>query len=196
MKTGLGLFRLAVWATVGLYGCSGPSPSAGGSDAGAAGEPDAATPTQIAGFDFALNSGDFWDYGWREERTVFAITGSSDTKLSDEFRLTLGAPGVRASYRLKVGVSSTPNDLSVTDWFSVTLASPQRIVVDATNGWGVVITNGDGSRTLAFAPPSVDAGGATATSPVLAAGTYAIGLGKTKYAKTSAYTMSVSLASQ
>lgn len=87
-------------------GGSGSSGSTGGSGGGGQTADTGSTQPLYAGFDFSLKTGDFWEYGWREYGSSYAMSDTSSYDTQGEFRITLGDPV------LIEGVEAFPMELS------------------------------------------------------------------------------------
>ncbi len=96
------------------------------------------------------------------------------------------------NYKLDVYFGISPNKVKVYDWFAVTLNSSQKISVNTTNGWAVVLMDNTDNTALASGVPTADGGAAGFLSPVLHPGTYYIGMASNSHAR-GPYTMSVNL---
>lgn len=100
--------------------------------------------------------------------------------------------GTRASYALTASFWSKQNEVTVYDWFALTLTNSRRISVNATNGWAVILMNDPNGTPIASAFPTVQGGSASMLTSYLSAGTYYIGIAWDKNIA-GPYTMSASL---
>ena len=148
-----GFWLLLTLASI-LGGCGG---GGGGTDLGTTDPistpPDTPTETTtptVAGFDFTLQQGDFWEYGWDYHSSYTAATGSSSSGAASHFRITLGTPKVVDGitfYEMLISGNTksneygdlTPNGkyLGIANNQLVTLAADgttQRVIFDAGTG--------------------------------------------------------------
>lgn len=55
-------------------------------------QPPAQTLPKLGGFDFKIQKGDYWEYGWDSAHSYFASSGSNQSGQKSFFRITLGDP--------------------------------------------------------------------------------------------------------
>lgn len=162
-QTRLTAVSFVVWAllliqTMVLGGCGGGgggTTDLGGSNPVTTNPTTPSTPTDpstpaVAGFDFTLQQGDFWEYGWDYHSSYSAATGSSSSGAASHFRITLGAPKVVDGitfYEMLISGNTksdqygdlTPNGkyLGLANHQLITLAADgttQKVVFDAGTG--------------------------------------------------------------
>jgi hypothetical protein len=100
MKKNARKFFTALIVSLALFGCSGgggagdavtqDTTSNDNIDTGST-NTNSSTPA-ISGFDFALQQGDFWEFGWDYSNSYTAAYNSSSSSYHSRFRITLGAP--------------------------------------------------------------------------------------------------------